>query len=815
MSKFDKKVISFIIIMVMMLTSVMPVISKAATGESVIKDPILAEEFYDENGDGIISKEEVAAIGYIYISAGVKDLTGLEYATGLYEMSYEYSGNTIDFSPIPKENIFRFYLEIPEGVTKVNFDFLKEFPNVKYFSIWSKNAVKLDLTGLEQYTQIEQLELENIEVPDFKALSKFTHLKGLTINSEEGTTDVSGIEKLTQLDHLCIYKREIKNASAIGKLTNLFGLTLSGCTGIGDAGFLANNTKLNYISISESDLSSIAFVKNLKELESISFYNTNVTDISPLVYATSLNYVSLPTDANIKSISSIIKFADYRAYIGEKVYVSTTISGITYTHKWDYTSSNENVVSVNQLTGEIKAIAPGEATITATYKDDQSLVKTFKITVSGIDSNQPAGSNMESKQISENFILKANGELWRLQAKEAKAEKIDTNVKNYVYSFVYNEKEEAFNYTLTQKADGTVKYSFNGVETQLKNAKEIYNNGYLSNDGVYYTITAKGTWEKVTDNVKKLVGSYIVKNDGKTYTVTNKLVCGFEIVAAKDNIVVDKNKAVWKIRSESEPEKIGENFKEFAAGEYNSVYKTTDGAIYRDTEKTEYLFEGNLNTGNYLRIDKSNNLLLNDTVILTKVISANMTVTYENYPIEYIMIREDGSTWALYLNGEPKLEKIIEQKEGIFIANKSVKAKPIDSFEEAITGFDIKKLDVASVKSNFNSKYSVKIYKNDKELTGTAKVSTGSVIELYNAKGELAKTYTALVYGDVTGTGNPSAKDALAIIKNKTGKVAIKDNLYLEAARVTENTRKTAGVPNAADALAIVKSKLGKYTISI
>ena len=52
------------------------------------------------------------------------------------------------------------------------------------------------------------------------------------------------------------------------------------------------------------------------------------------------------------------------------------------------------------------------------------------------------------------------------------------------------------------------------------------------------------------------------------------------------------------------------------------------------------------------------------------------------------------------------------------------------------------------------------------------------------------------------------------IIKNRTGKVKIPTSLQLEAARVTENTRKKGGEPNSSDALAIIKAKLGKYEIN-
>ena len=133
----------------------------------------------------------------------------------------------------------------------------------------------------------------------------------------------------------------------------------------------------------------------------------------------------------------------------------------------------------------------------------------------------------------------------------------------------------------------------------------------------------------------------------------------------------------------------------------------------------------------------------------------------------------------------------------------------------ALTGFDTNNLEVSKALANNNlqSGYTAKAYDGKEELKSNDKLFTGAIVKIYNKEGKVVNEYVALIYGDVTGTGIPSAKDALMIIKNKTGKLEIPTYLQLEAARVTENTRKTGGVPNSSDALAIIKAKLGKYTI--
>ena len=43
--------------------------------------------------------------------------------------------------------------------------------------------------------------------------------------------------------------------------------------------------------------------------------------------------------------------------------------------------------------------------------------------------------------------------------------------------------------------------------------------------------------------------------------------------------------------------------------------------------------------------------------------------------------------------------------------------------------------------------------------------------------------YNTVVYGDVTGKGDPGAIDALAIVKHNTGKIPLKNEVYVEAVK--------------------------------
>ena len=75
------------------------------------------------------------------------------------------------------------------------------------------------------------------------------------------------------------------------------------------------------------------------------------------------------------------------------------------------------------------------------------------------------------------------------------------------------------------------------------------------------------------------------------------------------------------------------------------------------------------------------------------------------------------------------------------------------------------------------------------------------------------KEFTIILYGDVNGDGKINAIDALAIVKNKLKKKEFENEYFVEAGRVSNQTRKNDSTPNAVDALAIIKHSLKKREI--
>lgn len=152
---------------------------------------------------------------------------------------------------------------------------------------------------------------------------------------------------------------------------------------------------------------------------------------------------------------------------------------------------------------------------------------------------------------------------------------------------------------------------------------------------------------------------------------------------------------------------------------------------------------------------------------------------------------------------------------------KTTKYKITEAADKILSGLNVNDLKAQSILSNVSNAYNdenygVKAYNAlGEEQTGSKRMGTGSTLRCLNLKYNYSiDSITLVVYGDTSGDGQITASDALAIIKNKTGKVKFKDEYFLEAGRITETTRKNNAVPSAADALAIIKYKLGKAQIN-
>ena len=833
MQKLDKKIISFVLIAILILANFAPIVNAAGDEIVTIKDEKLLESimYYDKNSDGKLSKSEMENITDLYISPEVTDLTGLEYATNVRDLSVCFASDSLDFSKMSLDKVDSLMLQYYDSV---DLSIIEKCSNITYLNINTYQMASPELKNLNKCTKLERLNLNNILFSNFTKLSGLTNLEFIHMrydaSNEKVDTDLTGIENLVNLKEIEMTNANFKNINSLGKLSQLTRVELSNNTGIADLSCLANCKDMKHFVASYSDLSDISFVKDWNKLDYINVAGTKIKDASvlqgkPIQYAF-INGTNIPT----AELANLFTLHEYTAYVGEKVNIGQTADGIFDPMCWTYESDNENVVKMVR-DSQMQAVETGTANIKVMAED--KVYHTVKINVVKSLEDTTLGKDATSQFVESDMVLKANGDLLKIYATEGKAEKVDSNVKKHVYGFVYEDDYDEFGYkyTFTSKKDGTVKYVFNGIETEMKDIEDVSDGGYLAN-GIFYQVQVDGTCKQTLENVEKIVEDYLVTKDGKTYDKSGNLIANFAIKKAASYYIVDENNCVWTVSDGKAYSTEMNSFKEFAMPyvplHFSQVVATQEGelrSIYGGDYIYDYRTTLHLGSYNEIRVDKDFNLTLNGEIILSDVRSI-MTINNQNGDNAFLMIiRRDGTLWELALDGTAKLAKVQETSgRAVFADDSGIKTR-MSTFEdefmprdhEIITGFDIKKLAVrdALASSSFQEGYTAKAYKDDKELEDNQKISTGTKVQILNSKGEVVAEYTALIYGDVTGKGNPGVADALMIVKNKIGKVKIEGNLFMEAGRVTEATRKKAGVPGVADALAIIKAKLGRYEISI
>ena len=209
---------------------------------------------------------------------GIRDLTGLEFATNLKDLDLGTEWVA-----------FREVREKLEGYV----DWRQSGAN--------SNAISnlLPLSGLYRLTS---LNLGNNVISDVSALSGLTELTSLDIYGN-AISDVSALSGLTELTSLDLYNNVISDVSALSNLTKLEKVFL-GKNFISDVSALANLTSLETLNLEENTISDVAVLSVLTKLADLNLSNNAISDISALATLTNLTWLSLSSNA-ISGVSAL------------------------------------------------------------------------------------------------------------------------------------------------------------------------------------------------------------------------------------------------------------------------------------------------------------------------------------------------------------------------------------------------------------------------------------------------------------------------------------------------------------------------------
>ena len=273
----------------------------------------------------------------------IRDLTGLQFATNLDELSL--GDNQIsDLSPIaglinlrslsfPRSNVS----DLSPLAGLINLD-----------NIWFNAGAKIsdlsplaglinlrvihagghsisDLSPLAGLTKLEHLYLPGSHISDLTPLAGLTRLKELYLHHQDVISDISPLAELTGLERLNLEDNSISGLSPLAGLTNLKWLNLV-VNDISDVSPLASLTNLTWLKVGRdniSDLSPLAGLTGLKELylpeceisdisplagliglERLSLHHNNISDLSPLARLTNLKWLEVSRN-NISDLSPL------------------------------------------------------------------------------------------------------------------------------------------------------------------------------------------------------------------------------------------------------------------------------------------------------------------------------------------------------------------------------------------------------------------------------------------------------------------------------------------------------------------------------
>ena len=234
------------------------------------------------------------------VGFGIRDLTGLEFATNLMHLSL--GRNQIsDVSPL-KDLINLTYLDLGRNQIS-DVSPLKDLINLTYLSL-GRNQIS-DVSPLKDLTNLTHLSLIYNRVSDISPLKDLTELIELDLLDNE-IPDVSVLKAFTNLTHLSLRSNEISNISPLKDLINLTYLSLRD-NKISDVSPLKDLTNLIYLHIGFNyRISDISPLKNLKNLIHLDFDDNEISDVSPLKDLTNLRHL----DASDNGISDVSPLKD-------------------------------------------------------------------------------------------------------------------------------------------------------------------------------------------------------------------------------------------------------------------------------------------------------------------------------------------------------------------------------------------------------------------------------------------------------------------------------------------------------------------------
>ncbi len=176
---------------------------------------------------------------------------------------------------------------------------LKNFPNLKSINFSTETIPQV---ALEQLNSLEELWCRN--TPEDLATG-LIHPEKLKVYGCYDAETLDGVDAFTQLEHLHINDYDLADLNAISALTNLKILEIVNGDAITDFGVLHSLKQLEVLYMDTEQLKDISFVGKMPNLQEFSMKDTIVIDISALEGKTTLKKVVLQDNRELTDYSAL------------------------------------------------------------------------------------------------------------------------------------------------------------------------------------------------------------------------------------------------------------------------------------------------------------------------------------------------------------------------------------------------------------------------------------------------------------------------------------------------------------------------------
>ena len=180
------------------------------------------------------------------------------------------------------ESMVREAMGKPEGdITAAEAETVTELNlSVDYQQTPAEGSQIKDISGLESFTNLENLELHFHAVTDISPLAGLVKLNSLSLGGNP-VADITPLSGLLNLEWLTLFNCQAQDYVPLANLTGLGGLLMDHST-ISDASVLSGLTQLWWLGLSNTQVSDVSPLSTLVNLTKLQLAGCPVTDYSPL-----------------------------------------------------------------------------------------------------------------------------------------------------------------------------------------------------------------------------------------------------------------------------------------------------------------------------------------------------------------------------------------------------------------------------------------------------------------------------------------------------------------------------------------------------